>query len=106
MASNLHWKYGLNVHFPTLLPSITQISCNTAEWRSRVDLLPTSPSNGNTHLFHCLEMLITQNIYCFRDTLKWNFSASSCLVFRNVLRAWDWESDRKRRKPEIDGKKE
>lgn len=27
VASHLHWKYKLNVHFPTLLPSITQVSC-------------------------------------------------------------------------------
>lgn len=93
MASHLHQKYKLNVHFPTAAINHLHFLYAT-EQRSGVCLLPTSPGNGNTHLFHCLEMLIAQNIYCFRDTcsseaeffqlpLIWSSEMSS-----DVLQTW------------------
>lgn len=88
MASHLHWKYQLNVHFPTAAINHSDFLYAT-EQRNGVCLLPTSPGNGNAHLFHCLEMLITQNIYCFTDTCSsqaefiWSSEISS-----DVLQTW------------------
>lgn len=67
VANHLHWKYELNVHFPTAAINHCDF-LHATEQGNGVCLLPTSPGNGNARLFHCLEMLITQNIYCFRDT--------------------------------------
>lgn len=75
------------MHFLTLAINHSNF-LYTVEQSSRVCSFPISPRNGSTHLFHCLEVLITH--ICFfptRAVQKLTFSASSFLAFGNIFRS-------------------